>query len=58
MSYQIKYTDQTELKQIKTLLDHPEFYLKNLEEYRKMLELLSLNEHLTRLLIQEDAQPI
>ncbi len=44
------------MNQIKQLLDNPEFYLKNLEEYQKMLELLSLNEHLTELLREENLQ--
>lgn len=33
---------------------NPDLYLKNLSEYQKMLELLSLNEHLKALLLNED----
>lgn len=47
-------TDQSDLDQVKTIIDHPEFYLKNLAEYQKLLELLSLNEHLTELLGNDD----
>ena len=42
--------ENPESEQVKTFLSHPELYLKNLAEYQKMLELLSLNEHLTDLL--------
>ncbi len=51
---QLLTTNPTEQEQVKTILEHPEFYLKNLAEYQKMLELLSLNEHLTDLLSNED----
>lgn len=47
-------TEKTELEEVKTILDNPEFYLKNLAEYQKMLELLSINEHLTELLSDDD----
>jgi hypothetical protein len=47
-------TDQSAQEQLKNFLENPEFYLKNLAEYQKMLELLSLNEYLTELLINED----
>ncbi len=47
-------TDHSEQEQVRTLLSNPEFYLKNLAEYQKMLELLSVNQHLTELLSEED----
>ncbi|WP_157977102.1 hypothetical protein [Taibaiella helva] len=56
MTLQAQHKDPVEMNQIKQLLDNPEFYLKNLEEYQKMLELLSLNEHLTELLREENLQ--
>lgn len=33
---------------------NPDLYLKNLSEYQKMLDLLSLNEHLKALLLNDD----
>ena len=47
-------TDKSEQEQVKMIMENPGFYLKNLAEYQKMLELLSLNEHLTELLSHED----
>lgn len=54
MFYDGKQTEKTETEQGKFIIHDPEFYLKNLAEYKKMLELLSLNEHLTELLQNED----
>jgi len=56
MTPQAQHKDPVEMSQIKQLLDNPECYLKHLEEYQKMLELLSLNEHLTKLLREENLQ--
>lgn len=54
MLYNGKPIEKTEKEQGKFVIHDPEFYLKNLAEYKKMLELLSLNEHLTDLLSREE----
>ena len=54
MSFPTVPADQADLSKIESLIDQPEYYLKNLEEYRKMLELLSLNQQLTEMLGGED----
>lgn len=46
--------DPNEADRFRRELHETDFYLRNLAEYQKMLELLSLNEQLTNLL-REDA---
>jgi hypothetical protein len=46
--------DHNEADKFRPGLNDPDFYLKNLAEYQKMLELLSVNEKLTNLLKNED----
>lgn len=50
----LKNIDHAEMDSFKPGLNDPDFYLKNLAEYQKMLELLSVNERLTNLLKSED----
>jgi hypothetical protein len=45
--------DPNEANKFRNELDETDFYLKNLAEYQRMLELLSLNEHLTNLLNED-----
>jgi hypothetical protein len=46
--------DHSEQDSFKSGVNEPDFYLKNLAEYQKMLELLSVNEQLTNLLQSEE----
>jgi hypothetical protein len=45
--------DPNEADKFRPELNNTDFYLKNLAEYQKMLELLSLNEQLTNLLKED-----
>lgn len=46
--------DSEEAEQIMTRLNNPDFYLRSLDEYQKMQQLIFLNEQLTALLDNED----
>ena len=50
----LKNIDHNESDMFRPGITDPDFYLKNLAEYQKMLELLSVNEQLTNLLKSED----
>lgn len=45
--------DPNEADKFRSILNETDSYLKNLAEYQRMLELLSLNEHLTNLLKED-----
>ncbi|MFA6060213.1 MAG: hypothetical protein WC756_18575 [Taibaiella sp.] len=45
--------DPNEANKFRHEIDETDSYLKNLAEYQRMLELLSLNEHLTNLLKED-----
>jgi hypothetical protein len=45
--------DPNEADKFRSALNETDSYLKNLAEYQRMLELLSLNEHLTNLLKED-----
>ena len=46
--------DAEEAERIMNRLNNPDFYLKCLDEYQKMQQLIFLNEQLTALLDKED----
>ena len=46
--------DSEEAERILNRLNNPDFYLKSLEEYQKMQQLIFLNEQLTALLDEDD----
>lgn len=46
--------DSEEAERIMNRLNNPDFYLKSLDEYQKMQQLISLNEQLSALLDKED----
>jgi len=46
--------DSEEAERIMNRLNNPDFYLRSLDEYQKMQQLIFLNEQLTALLDTED----
>ena len=46
--------DSEEAERIMNRLNNPDFYLRSLDEYQKMQQLIFLNEQLTALLDSED----
>lgn len=46
--------DSEEAERIMNRLNNPDFYLRSLDEYQKMQQLIFLNEQLTALLDAED----
>lgn len=46
--------DSEEAEQFLKRLNNPEFYLKSLDEYQKMQQLININEQLAALLDRED----
>jgi hypothetical protein len=46
--------DSEEAERIMNRLNNPDFYLRSLDEYQKMQQLIFLNEQLTALLDNED----
>lgn len=50
--------DSEEAERIMNHLNNPDFYLKSLDEYQRMQQLIFLNEQLTALLDVEDLNKI
>jgi hypothetical protein len=46
--------DAEEAERMMSRLNNPDFYLRSLDEYQKMQQLIFLNEQLTALLDKED----